>query len=102
MYAPSPPRTTTSASVDQSPRILPPPPPRIDARREHQARNDEEAENHDPVLLIRGERQSLILRLAGPDRNQVLLLRQPVERVHEEVAITLHADGEVGGEIGIA
>ena len=50
----------------------------------------------------RGQRDPAIVGLLGPDRDQVLLLRQPADRVHEQVAVALDAQRAVGGEVGVA
>ena len=43
-----------------------------------------------------------LLRVARPYGNQVLLLRQPVDYVQEQIAVAANPEVPVGGEIGIA
>ena len=54
------------------------------------------------LQLIGGHRQPAILGGARPHGDEPLLLRQPVHRVHEQVAVALDAEAVVGGEVGIA
>src|SRR5581483_6322284 len=100
MYAPRPASTTMRAMVDLRPRMigfpppdaaapLPPPPPGVDARGEDEPRDQQQRQDGQVVLLRRGERDPAILGVLGPDRDQVLLLRQPSERIHEQVAVPL-------------
>src|SRR6267154_6057697 len=102
MYAPRPRSTTISAMVDFRPRILPPPPPRVDAAREDDAGNDEQREQLDVGLHGRRHGDAPIVGLFRPNRDQVLLLRQPADDVHEEIAVALDAEDAVRREIGIA
>src|ERR1051325_12195914 len=100
MYAPRPARTTIRAIVERTPRInpprprdeqsairnlqsafaSPPSPPGVDARAENRRWNDQQRQPHDVRLLRRRQRDAAIVRLLRPDRNQVLLLRQPADR----------------------
>src|SRR5262245_7888198 len=74
MYPRSPPKTMTSASVDQ-PRMLAPPPPGEDAGAEDDRRNqdDRDPEHADPSVL--GQRETAICRFTRSDGDQALLLR---------------------------
>ena len=54
--------------------------------------SDGNAEHRDPVdvgLLRRRQRQAAIVGFLGPDRDEVLLLRQPADRVQEEILVAL-------------
>src|SRR5262252_8041153 len=101
MYAPRPPSTTISAIVDFRPRISPPPPPGVDPAREYDPGDDQQRQDRDVRLHRRGHRDPPIVRLLRANRDQVLLLRQPADDVHEEVAVALDAEDAVGREIGI-
>src|SRR5438045_3103038 len=103
MYAPSPARTTTRISVEVRRPMSAPLPPREDAGREHQSGDDEDRQQHDAVLLIGTQRQAAIFWLPRTYRDQIFLLRQPVHRVQEEVAVTRRdTNADVGDEIRVA
>src|SRR6266542_6259412 len=83
---------TSSTRNERRPFMLAPPPPGLDAREQDQARHNEHRQVENPALLVRGQRDALILRIARPDRDQVLLLREPVHRVQEQLAVTRDAE----------
>src|SRR5213083_13713 len=102
MYAPRPTRTRSSASVERSPRILPSPPPGVDTRTEDEGRYDQQRQQVDPVLLRGGQRNPSIVGLFGPYGDEILLLGQPADRVHEQIAVALDAKTCIGHEIRVA
>src|SRR5207249_7011263 len=99
MYATRPRRTTTSAMVDFRPRTSAFPPPRIHAGAEDERGHHEERHPEDGCRVASRQRQATIAGGPRPDRDQVLLLRQPVDRVEEQILVSLDADGVVGGEV---
>ena len=54
------------------------------------------------ALLRRGQRDAAVVGLFRADRDQVLLLRQPADDVHEQIAVALDAEDAVCGEVGVA
>ena len=78
--------TTTSAIVDLSPRTSSLPPPGVDARAEDERRDDEQRHPQESPVWRRGHRQPAVVGVLRPDRDQVLLLRQPADRVQEQIA----------------
>ena len=76
--------------------------PAVDAGAEHQARHDEQRQPGDVVLLRRRQREPAVARFLRPDRDQVLLLRQPADGVHEQVLVALDAEHAVRREVRIA
>ena len=53
-------------------------------------------------LLRRGQRDPAVVGFLRPDRDQVLLLRQPADGVHEQVAVALRCRARRCREIGVA
>src|SRR3984893_11400915 len=83
------------------PEFLPPLPPNINSRKNHNPGQEKQIEPPETDCLGLGERNVAIRRRLGPDGNQVLILREPVNRVVEKVAVTGLADGLIRGEIGV-
>src|SRR5262245_1899927 len=103
MYPPRPASTTTNAIVDFSPRMdLSSPPPRVDAGREDGAGDDENRQPVEVRLLRRRQRDAAIVGVLGTNGNEILLLRQPADGVHEKVLVALDAENRVRREIRIA
>src|SRR5712691_3477415 len=102
MYATRPASTTTSTRVDFRPLTSALSPPGVDAGAEDERRHDEERHPEDSRRLARRDGQTTVARRPRPDRNQVLLLREPVDRVEEQILVHLNADGVVGREVRIA
>ena len=72
--------------VDRQPaHRLPPPPPREDAGGEHQAGQHEDRRRSRHRLLPRRHRHPAVGCLRRPDGDQVLLLREPVDGVREQI-----------------
>src|SRR5262245_25701169 len=102
MYATRPINTARSAIVDFRPRTSAFPPPGIDAGAEYQCRDREQRHPHQRGGLTLGDRQAAVTWRLRADRNQVLLLRKPVDRVHEQVLVALNADRVVGRKVRVA
>src|SRR5436190_21016913 len=91
------------AIVDRRPRMaLPPPPPGVDARPEDRGWNNQQRQPHDVRLLGRRERDAPIVRLLRTDRNQILLLREPADRIHEQIAVALNPEPRVRRDVRVA
>src|SRR5438874_10667550 len=71
-----------------------------DAAGEHEAGEDDERQEGDKPPLLGAEEDRCLLRVLGPDRDLILLLGKPAHAVEEEVAVALHVEKLVGGEIG--
>src|SRR6185436_6639506 len=94
---------TTSRIRNESPRrILSPPPPRLDPADQDQPGDDDDREPEDLTLALGRQRDAPVLRILRPDRDQVLLLREPVDGVEEEVLVSLDAEEPVADEVGVA
>src|SRR5689334_17099412 len=102
MYATRPISTAISAIVDLTPLTSAFPPPCIDAGAEDDRRDREQRHPQHRGRLPLRDRQPAVAWRFRPDRNQVLLLREPVDRVHEQVLVALNTDGVVGCEVRIA
>src|SRR5262245_46837630 len=102
MYAPRPIRTTRSAMVERRPRTSAPPPPAIDPASEYETWHHEKCHPRDVALLGCGQRDASIVGFLRANRNQVFLLREPPNRVHEQVSVPLDSKDAVRGEVGIA
>src|SRR3989441_10496793 len=98
MYPTRPARTTASTIVDVRPRMSPPPPPVIDAGTEDSCRNDQQRHPEHAGLLIGCQHDAPVACFLRPDGYQVFLLRQPVHRVREQIAVALNAEREVRRE----
>src|SRR6185369_12718984 len=99
MYATRPINTTSSAIVDFKPLTSAFPPPRVDARAEHQCRDHEQRHPQHRTRLPLRDRQAAVAWRFRPDRNQVLLLREPVDHVEEQILIALNPDRVIGCEV---
>src|SRR6516225_3223161 len=103
MYAPRPASTTTRAMVERRPRILGPPlEPGHDPGAEDAARNDEQRQPEDVRFLRRRQRDAAVVRILRTDRDQVVLLREPADGVHEQVAVSGNSERAISGEVRIA
>src|SRR5271156_4874363 len=77
-------------------------PPNVNPRKNHETRQEDEVEPLECARLPRGERDAAVRGRFGTNRDQVLVLRQPVDRVVKEVAIFLLVEIRIRGEYGIA
>src|SRR4029453_15273851 len=102
MYATRPISTTISAIVDFTPLTSAFPPPCVDPCAENECREPEQRHPQHRGRLPLRDCQTAVARCFRPDRNQVFLLREPVDRVHEEVLVALNTDRGVGCEVGVA
>src|SRR3954470_4198162 len=82
--------------------LLAPAPPRLHARKQNQPGHDQDGQIEDAPLLVRRQRDAPIFGVLGADRDQVLLLREPVDGVQEEIAVALDAERAVAGEVRVA
>ena len=75
----------------------------VHAGKQDQARHDQHREPENQPLLLRGaDGDPAVLRIARPDGDQVLLLREPVDRVQEHVAVAAGIEERIRREVGIA
>ena len=89
-YATSPPNATKArAASARSSSASPPPAPRRARTRHPESRATPVG---DVPLRLRAQRQATVLRVARPDRDEVLLLREPADRVQEQVLVALDAE----------
>src|SRR6185369_8591596 len=102
MYATSPISTTTSAIVDFSPLTSAFPPPGVDARAEHQCRDHQQRRPQGCGRLPLRDGQAAVAWRLRSNRNQVLLLRKPVDHVQEQILIALNSDRVVCREVRVA
>src|SRR3954464_5813711 len=85
----SPPRTAKRTTAMRSPFgfiALSPLPPGGHAEADHPQREDHDAQPEDGIQLVGGERERPVLGGSRTDGDQVLVRRQPVDHVAEEVA----------------
>src|SRR6516164_2820360 len=82
--------------------MSPSPPPVIDTCAENRPRDDEQGDPRDIGLLRCGQRNAPVLGIPGADRDQILLLREPADGVHEQIAVALDAKRGIRGEIRVA
>src|SRR5439155_18440083 len=80
---------------------LAPPPPGVDARAEDARGDDQERQQRDVVLLRGRHRNPAVVGFFWADRDQVLLLCQPADHVHEQIAVALDAQRELRREVGV-
>src|SRR4029453_9180476 len=98
MYATRPISTTISAIVDFTPLTSAFPPPCVDPPAENDCREPKKPHPQPGGPLPLGDCQTAVPRPFRPDRNQVFLLREPVDRVQEEVLVALNTDRVVWWE----
>src|SRR5205807_7297834 len=72
---------------------------RDDPAREHEARQDDERQDGHDATLLGAEEDRRLLRVLRPHRDLVLLLGEPAYGVEEEVAVALHVEELVAGEV---
>src|SRR5262245_2617525 len=77
-------------------------PPDIDARADDGERHERHAQQEEGALLTLGHRHRAVGDALGADRNKVFLLRQPVDRVQEQIRVALELECAVRREVGVA
>src|SRR5262245_14779504 len=82
-------------------RASPPPHPAANTGAENGCRDESQRDPGNPALLGCRQGDASIRGFARPNRDEILLLRQPSHNGHEDVAIALNAEDSVRREVGI-
>src|SRR5690348_12624025 len=77
-------------------------PPNAYTCKHHDEGQDKLANRSDPVHLRLCEGDAPVLRLFGPDGNQILIGGKPIHGVQGEIAISVESQKSIGGPSGAA